>query len=112
MATPPTPVRDLEHLRRKPHFVYEFYDLTGDAVYVGCTVNLADRLRTHQASEMWREVAEVRSTLHSDRDWAMSVEARLIRELQPRWNFQCTERASEAARERHRQRRESARAEG
>lgn len=89
-----------------PHFVYEFYDRDGDPVYVGCTMQLADRLRSHQASEMWREVAEVHSKLYLDRDEARGVETRLIRELQPRWNFQQTERASESAREQHRRRRE------
>lgn len=100
----PTPVRSDAHLTRMPHFVYEFYDRDGDPVYVGVTVNLADRLRTHQASEMWREVAEVRSALYPDRRSGQDAEAHAIRELQPRWNFQHTERASEAARERHRRR--------
>jgi predicted GIY-YIG superfamily endonuclease len=93
----------------KPHVVYEFYDGDGAPVYVGCTVDLAARLVTHQASEMWREVVEVHTHRYDSRDEAMSREAQLIRELQPRWNFQHTERASEAARERHRRRVEAGR---
>lgn len=85
--------------------VYEFYDRDGDPVYVGCTVNLADRLQAHQRSEMWREVAEVHTQLYATQDEGYAAERRLIAELQPRWNFQSTERASEAAREQHRRRR-------
>lgn len=101
-----TPVRSLRHLDRKPHMVYEFYDYKGEPVYVGCTVNLADRLQTHQRSPMWREVVEVHTQLYPTRLEGLSAERRLINELQPRWNFQSTERASEAAREQHRRRRE------
>lgn len=99
------PVRSLHHLQNKPHFVYEFYDSDGDPVYVGYTVHLADRLRTHMGSEMWREVVEVHTMRYPDKREAQDVEARLIRELQPRWNFTHTEQASEAARERWRKRR-------
>jgi excinuclease UvrABC nuclease subunit len=98
-------VRDYWDQQYAPHVVYEFYDREGAPVYVGCTINLADRLRTHQGSEMWREVVEVHTRLHPTRDEARSAEKSLIRELQPRWNFQSTERASEAAREQHRRRR-------
>lgn len=102
------PVRSLRHLENKPHMVYEFYDRDGGPVYVGCTVNLADRLRTHQASDMWREVAEVHTVLYPAADLAYDAERRLIRDLQPRWNFTNTEHASEAARERWRKRRATA----
>ena len=108
MAT--TPVRRTAwENASKPHTVYEFYDADGAPVYIGCALNLADRLRQHQATEMWREVVEVHTRLYPTRDEAMGREAQLIRELQPRWNFQYTERASEAARERHRRRKEAAR---
>ena len=104
-APSPPPVR--KHVwqnRHRPHHVYELYDAEGEPVYVGFTINLADRLRTHQSSEMWREVAEVHTQLHPTRADAQIEEERLIRNLQPRWTMQHTERASEAARERWRER--------
>lgn len=101
------PVRDRTHLNKLPHFVYEFYDRDGEPVYVGFTSNLPNRLLTHMGSEMWREVVDVRATWHPDRDSAQDAEKQAIRELRPRWNFQCTERASEATREQHRRRREA-----
>lgn len=106
MVTTPRPVRNRAYLDRMPHFVYELYDGAGDPVYVGCTSNLPNRLSTHSGSEMWREVAEVRATLYPDRAEAESVEALTIREFQPRWNFQHTERASDAAKERWKRRKE------
>ena len=108
MAT--TPVRRTAwENAHKPHTVYEFYDADGAPVYIGCALTLSARLRQHELTEMWREVAEIRSRRYPNRDEAMSAEATLIRELQPRWNFQHTERASEAARERHRRRVEAGR---
>lgn len=106
MTTPPVR-RDVWENRHQPHVVYEFYDQDGEPVYVGFTSDLIQRLQTHRASAMWREVTEIHTQTYPDRRAAQDEEARLIRQLQPRWNFQHTDRASDAARERHRRRREA-----
>jgi predicted GIY-YIG superfamily endonuclease len=92
----------------EPHMVYELYDCKGDPLYVGCTLDLARRLTQHAVKSWWRDVAEVHSRIYPDRDAALAVELRLIRELQPAWNFVGTERASESARDRHAARRSAA----
>ena len=78
----------------QPHHVYEFYDRSGQALYVGCTSNLARRLTHHSMSAWWEDVVETYSNRYVNRAIARTEELRLIHELQPLHNAQGTEQES------------------
>jgi hypothetical protein len=72
----------------RAHVVYGFYDHDGTLLYVGCTVNLEQRLNAHQSTLwFWPSVARV-EVLGTAPTFAagIALEARLIRDLTPRWN--------------------------
>jgi len=102
----PTPVDLKRRMRsereRKPHFVYEFYDRTGQALYVGCTVDIPTRLRAHMTKHWWAFVHDVRFVRYQDRLSGMTAELERIRDLQPLYNVQATDWGNEQVRERHR----------
>jgi len=77
-----------------PHHVYEFYDRSGQALYVGCTVDLARRLAHHAMSEWWVDVVETYSNRYVNRVTARNEELKLIHDLQPLHNTQGTEQES------------------
>lgn len=72
---------------RSVHWVYRCLDIDGDAIYVGCTGNLRQRLYTHRKTSPWAEsVARVKATVHPYRSEALKVELAEIRRLDPPCN--------------------------
>lgn len=70
------------------HFVYECYDYTGHALYVGCSSNPMRRLSDHAKKPWWHMVHEIRMTSYPNRVAGQTIELRLIHELEPQFNTQ------------------------
>jgi hypothetical protein len=73
----------------KKHFVYEFYDAKGDALYVGCTSDPGRRFIQHSSQPWWAKVADMSMSAYPDREMGLIREAHRIRKLEPLWNIQC-----------------------
>jgi hypothetical protein len=69
------------------HHVYEFYDVDGEPLYVGCTMKLGLRIGQHTTQrDWWPDVFQVVATQYPDVESASAAETALIAELQPRHN--------------------------
>ena len=90
---------------RATHYVYSAWDADGQALYVGCTNNLARRMHEHANVPLsWVPRAVVMTALpFHDRREALSAETRQIAKLRPRYNVRHNPRfvtvAEAAARE-------------
>lgn len=69
-----------------PRYVYILLDTDGQAVYVGCTVNLPRRLTQHAKKDYWADVDHVEATRWPDEATGYEVEKRTIAALNPRVN--------------------------
>lgn len=75
--------------------VYRVYDIHGQLLYVGASVNVFTRLRAHrQYAEWWPLAHEATVTRYENRRMARHVEAIAIREERPQFNV--TDERSEA----------------
>lgn len=72
--------------------VYAFYNDREEAVYVGVTRNIANRLARHMSGPFWNEVHRIETWRYFNTLDAHREEDRLIRELGPRWNIQANDR--------------------
>lgn len=67
--------------------VYEFYDASGECLYVGATMKPAARMWDHRHSKTWwGSVKRTVMTTYDSEDEAAEEEARLIAALAPRHN--------------------------
>jgi DNA-binding XRE family transcriptional regulator/predicted GIY-YIG superfamily endonuclease len=67
--------------------VYRLYDAERNLLYVGCTKDLAVRLKIHaRNSEWWPEVAETESNTYPSAESAAKAETAQIKALKPRHN--------------------------
>jgi hypothetical protein len=74
-------------LDRWRHFVYEAYDVSGMPLYIGRSMNLAQRLRVHQRTQpWWPEVASLLVSALPCMSQSVIYEERRIRVAQPRCN--------------------------
>lgn len=74
-------------MRQPPGYVYEIYDRTGRAIYVGAAGDVSARLEGHYKTSWWAEqIHRVRATVHP-RVGLTDAERRRIRDLRPRWNL-------------------------
>lgn len=68
-----------------PHYVYTFWK-GSTALYVGCTVNLASRIRDHQRYGWMSDATWVAWVEFPTRSEALDAETERIRKLMPRRN--------------------------
>lgn len=70
-----------------PHDVYRVFAAGGELLYVGCSVNVFNRLREHKAYAGWWHLAHT-GTVHRypNRAHALSIEAEAIRSESPTAN--------------------------
>lgn len=67
-----------------PRFVYTFWNATGECLYVGCTVNFAQRMGKHQGQQpWWPEVVAIDVARYPDLDAGLAAEKARIKELDP-----------------------------
>lgn len=74
-----------------PHFVYELYAADGTCLYVGCTLNLVQRLRQHSVKDWWPEIARAEANRHPDQAAGRAAERERIQALNPTRNQQFTD---------------------
>lgn len=79
--------KQARRVSKLPHDVYRVFDASGSLLYVGCSVNVFARLKEHRKWAVWWADA-VRGSVHRypDRQHALGVEARAIRDEKPRDN--------------------------
>lgn len=75
----------------RPSQVYALTDESGWVIYIGCTIDLRDRLATHRRCGVAHHRCVVLSE-HEDRKEAIERERFLIEELDPPANVQWTSR--------------------
>jgi hypothetical protein len=70
------------------HALYRFFDADENLLYIGITMNPAQRWRAHaHDKQWWHEVADIRIEKQSSRAAALTAEAVAIREECPRYNI-------------------------
>ncbi|HEU5108316.1 MAG TPA: hypothetical protein VFT95_07140 [Micromonosporaceae bacterium] len=85
---PRVPVAQAD-LPTKPHALYRFYDRTDALLYVGISMDLPARLRSHRREKpWWVEIAHITVELHESRRAALAAEAVAIAEEKPLYNDQ------------------------
>ncbi|WP_234901762.1 GIY-YIG nuclease family protein [Mycolicibacterium fluoranthenivorans] len=71
-----------------PHYVYRVYDENDQLIYVGCTVNLFGRLKSHELNSWWAyQARRVVSKVYADKWSGRAAENAAIRAEKPRWNL-------------------------
>ena len=76
-----------ETVLHEPTYVYYFFDVQGNLLYVGITNNLRRRWEQHEADKpWWHLVARKESVRYSTRQEAERVEAHQIRTHRPMFN--------------------------
>lgn len=98
----------LVHLMAKPTDVYSCCATDGEVLYVGCSVNVFNRLDTHRTREWFQLVSRVEIEHFPDRSSALAREAELIDTLKPAHNVFNPVDAERARAERRRARQERA----
>lgn len=69
------------------HHVYRFWDAHGTLLYIGCTIDVAVRIREHATDKSWfPSVGRATFETFSGRGAAREAEASAIRREKPRWN--------------------------
>ncbi|WP_168198042.1 GIY-YIG nuclease family protein [Brachybacterium sp. SGAir0954] len=74
--------------RRHTHFVYRCLDTEGRVIYVGCTKDVAARMKQHGKTGIAEQTHRLRVTVHPSRDTALEVEREQIALHEPRLNRQ------------------------
>lgn len=77
----------------RKHFVYEFWAIDDECLYVGLTAQPAGRISTHAAKHWWAEVTRIEATAYPNRNLGAAAERDRIAQLEPTHNFNFTERA-------------------
>jgi predicted GIY-YIG superfamily endonuclease len=67
-------------------YVYRCYQQDGRLVYVGCTINLADRLAAHRSGAHWAQLVTRVVAVVLPKDEAFRIEAAAIVSERPRFN--------------------------
>lgn len=68
-----------ERLEASPHYVYRAFDSYGHLLYVGCTVNVKQRMSAHGSQSKWFRFAEtIAVNDYPSRSEARKVEAHAI----------------------------------
>lgn len=72
---------------REPHWLYRFFDTSGDLLYIGVTHNPTQRLTTWRHTRGWfADVTSATWQLYADRGTALTAEMHAIRAERPRHN--------------------------
>lgn len=71
---------------KRPHVVYRAYDVYGDLLYVGISLDFRARANAHRTSQWWSQVTRIDIEHMPDRDSALAREARLIALFLPTYN--------------------------
>lgn len=73
----------------QPHHVYRCYDAAGRLLYVGCSVNVKQRIKWHRSmSAHWAaQIATVETQTYPDRPTALRHEREAIGEESPLHNI-------------------------
>lgn len=70
------------------HYVYRVYDADERLIYIGCTENLAGRLRAHRMNSWWSsQAARVVAKVYRDKRCGRAAELAAIKSENPRWNI-------------------------
>lgn len=74
--------------RNVPTAVYRFYGTGGDLLYVGMSMNLEGRFRSHRKfrGTDWQQFARIELTWYPNRGEASTAETLAIETESPRWN--------------------------
>ena len=72
----------------RTHFVYRCFDANDKALYVGCTVDVRQRMYRHASKDWYSRVARTEVTEHPDQASGLKVEAAEILRLWPEANRQ------------------------
>lgn len=90
--------------KNQSHFVYRCYDKAGTLLYIGCTVDLKQRIADHrrgrQAASRWLAVFMDRHEVEGpfrDRDAGREAERKAIQAERPLFNYQHTASETQAA---------------
>lgn len=70
------------------HFVYRCLDSAGRVIYVGCSQDVAARMKQHTKTGIAAETHRLRVTVHPSRAAALQVERAEIAHHEPRLNRQ------------------------
>lgn len=68
------------------HCVYRCFDADDQAIYVGLSAKVWDRLKAHKAAPWAKHVARVKVSVHPSRDEGRKVEVKEINRLEPMYN--------------------------
>lgn len=72
----------------RPHFVYRVFDATDRLLYVGCSVDVEQRMANHEGASPWFVFhARVETVSYPTRAEAEHAEANAIASEHPRWNI-------------------------
>jgi hypothetical protein len=73
----------------RPHVIYVHCDASGTVLYVGCTVNLAQRTAAHKSQSRWfSQVASIEiDSVQPNGMLALYREREVIREHEPAYNI-------------------------
>jgi predicted GIY-YIG superfamily endonuclease len=85
-----------QHDELRPYIVYRLFDWDSDVVYVGVTMDLAQRVAQHARDQRWWidiDLAVIVTDEFATLDGAADFEELLIRERQPRYNSEGVGRA-------------------
>ena len=74
--------------REGRHFVYRCLDSAGRVIYVGCTKDVAARMKQHIKTGITAETHRLRVTVHQSRAAALQTERAEITQHEPRLNRQ------------------------
>lgn len=96
--------RHINQTKNQSHFVYRCYDKDGDLLYIGCTVDLKQRMADHrrgrQAASRWLAVFMDRYETegpYRNRDAGREAERQAIQAERPLFNYQHTASETQAA---------------
>jgi hypothetical protein len=78
----------LERIGSLPHYVYRYYDADDTALYIGCTVDLKSRERSHREKLWWPMVARIETEELPNRSAALTLEQVYILRESPLFNVQ------------------------
>jgi predicted GIY-YIG superfamily endonuclease len=68
--------------------LYRYYDIDGNLLYVGVSVNSVQRMINHRSEAHWfSEVARIEIENHEDRQMALRAETLLVTYLKPKYNI-------------------------
>lgn len=71
----------------RSHALYRFYDTGGALLYVGITLNPAERWRAHRDEKpWWHEISTITIEVHPTRDTVLDAERAAIINEQPAYN--------------------------